>query len=204
MSVKEKYPDISTNRSQRIAIWIICIVMTVGFVVGFFIMVISLNNPSANPNQISYEKALEKLQKEQEEQAAITAGYQPFMEGVSPESFDADAVTELIVETISEYADGETVTANDTITANYTGWMPDGVIFDTTKQTVDSEPAPVDFPLSSVIEGWTTGLDGKKVGGIYKLTIPAALAYGEQGSPDGSIPPNTPLQFVVQIIGIVK
>ncbi|MDR2524492.1 MAG: FKBP-type peptidyl-prolyl cis-trans isomerase [Candidatus Nomurabacteria bacterium] len=202
MSVKEKYPDITTNRGQRMAIWVICIVMTVGFVAGFFIMVISMNNPSANPNQISYEKALEKQKKEQEAQAALTAGYQVFVEGYDAEPFDAAAVMALNVETLRE-GDGAEVTASDTITANYTGWTPDGKLFDTTRKTVDGGAVPIDFPLSGVIEGWTTGLTGRKVGGLYRLTIPAAQAYGEQGS-GTSIPPNSPLRFIVEIVKIVE
>jgi FKBP-type peptidyl-prolyl cis-trans isomerase len=203
MSVKEKYPDITTNRPQRIAVWVICIVMTVGFVAGFFIMVISINNPSANPNQITYEKALEKAQQEQAEQAAVTEGYQVFLDGYQSAPFDGDSVTELVVETMVE-GDGAEISASDTISANYTGWLPDGTIFDTTKQTADSVATPVEFPLSGVIDGWSNGLPGKKVGGIYFLTIPSALAYGEQGTADGSIPPNTPLQFIVQIVSKVE
>jgi peptidylprolyl isomerase len=41
---------------------------------------------------------------------------------------------------------------------------------------------PIAFPLSGVIPGWQKGVPGMKVGGIRKLTIPSAMAYGERGA----------------------
>jgi len=38
-----------------------------------------------------------------------------------------------------------------------------------------------------------------KVGGVRELTIPASLAYGEQGS-GADIPANTPIKFILMII----
>ena len=56
-----------------------------------------------------------------------------------------------------------------------------------------------------LIEGWSEGLKGMKVGGIRELSIPADKAYGAQGSvnqEDSSktIGPNTPLKFIVMLI----
>lgn len=39
-------------------------------------------------------------------------------------------------------------------------------------------------------------------GGRYRVTIPSAMAYGEQGIP-GIIPGRAALQFRVEMIGIV-
>jgi FKBP-type peptidyl-prolyl cis-trans isomerase len=159
-------------------------------------------NPEVNSDQILYEKALEKYQKEQLEQAQAeqdaSAQYVVF-DGYPKTEFDADSVTALQVETLKE-GEGDTVAATDTISAYYTGWTPSGVIFDSTADIsgVNEERS---FSLAQVITGWTEGLTGKKVGGVYQLTIPADLAYGENGS--GSlIPPNTPLRFVVEIVSI--
>jgi peptidylprolyl isomerase len=59
---------------------------------------------------------------------------------------------------------------------------------------------PFTFTLGQgqVIQGWDQGVKGMKVGGRRKLTIPAELAYGEQGSPP-AIPPNEPLVFVIDL-----
>ena len=56
-----------------------------------------------------------------------------------------------------------------------------------------------------LIEGWSEGLKGMKVGGIRELTIPSDKAYGAQGSvgnEDSSknIGPNTPLKFIIMLI----
>lgn len=62
---------------------------------------------------------------------------------------------------------------------------------------------PAVFPLDGVIKGWQIGVPGMKVGGVRRLTIPAALAYGEQ-SPSPDIPANSDLVFVVQLVDAMQ
>lgn len=93
---------------------------------------------------------------------------------------------------------GAEVKAGDTVTAHYTGALAkDGTIFDTSFDR--GEPAT--FPLSGVIKGWQEGVPGMKVGGKRRLLIPAALGYGEQGSPP-KIGPNEPLVFDIELVKI--
>jgi FKBP-type peptidyl-prolyl cis-trans isomerase len=42
------------------------------------------------------------------------------------------------------------------------------------------------------------------VGDKWHLTIPSKLAYGANGTPDGSIGPNAVLNFDVELLEIVK
>ena len=51
-----------------------------------------------------------------------------------------------------------------------------------------------------MIAGWDQGLEGMKVGGRRVLIIPAPLAYGAKGA-SASIPPNSALVFVVDLLG---
>ncbi|MEU8482077.1 MULTISPECIES: FKBP-type peptidyl-prolyl cis-trans isomerase [unclassified Streptomyces] len=59
------------------------------------------------------------------------------------------------------------------------------------------------FPLGGgrVIKGWDQGVEGMKVGGRRKLTIPSHLAYGEQ-SPSPLIPAGSTLIFVVDLLDV--
>jgi peptidylprolyl isomerase len=59
----------------------------------------------------------------------------------------------------------------------------------------------ISFPLNRVIEGWTKGLVGQKVGGRRQITIPGELAYGRR-SPTPAIGPNETLVFVVDLFEI--
>ena len=52
-----------------------------------------------------------------------------------------------------------------------------------------------------MIPGWVQGIPGMKVGGRRELIIPASLAYGKAGRPP-TIPPNSPLVFVVDLLSI--
>jgi FKBP-type peptidyl-prolyl cis-trans isomerase len=196
--VKEKYPDTSTSRPQRIAIWVIAIVMVGGTLVSFLIFMIASVNSSVNSDQILYEKAVEKAQKQQAEQAAVTAAYVAFLDDYTVEAFDPASVTKLEVKTIKA-GEGAPVAAGDTITAHYTGWTSDGVIFDTTKKSAGAESTPIQFPLASVIAGWSEGLTGAQAGGVYELTIPAEKAYGGTA---GESSTSGPLKFIVEVVSI--
>ena len=94
---------------------------------------------------------------------------------------------------------GESPKATDEVTVHYTGTLTDGTVFDSSV----SRGEPTTFPLNRVIPGWTEGLQLMKTGGKTVFFIPAALAYGSQGVP-GTIPPDAPLIFEVELISINK
>jgi peptidylprolyl isomerase len=91
--------------------------------------------------------------------------------------------------------DGAKVTEDQTVTVQYTGWLWDGTVFDSSWATGE----PVSFPLTGVISGWTQGLAGHTVGSQVELVIPPDMGYGD--SDNGSIPGGSTLVFVVDILG---
>ena len=94
---------------------------------------------------------------------------------------------------------GEVVQAGATVTAHYTGAVAaDGTIFQSSKDTGQ----PATFPLANVIAGWQEGVPGMKVGGIRRLVIPAAQAYGATPPNGSGIPANAPLVFDIELISI--
>jgi FKBP-type peptidyl-prolyl cis-trans isomerase FkpA len=94
---------------------------------------------------------------------------------------------------------GESAKAGQTVTVHYTGWLTDGKKFDSSKD----RGRPFSFPLGQgrVIKGWDEGVQGMKVGGQRKLTIPPQLGYGARGA-GGAIPPNATLIFEVELLKI--
>jgi FKBP-type peptidyl-prolyl cis-trans isomerase len=85
------------------------------------------------------------------------------------------------------------------VSVHYTGWLTDGKKFDSSKD----RGQPFQFPLGRghVIQGWDQGVEGMKVGGKRKLTIPSEMGYGAQGA-GGVIPPDATLVFEVELLGV--
>ncbi|QRO88374.1 FKBP-type peptidyl-prolyl cis-trans isomerase [Kytococcus sedentarius] len=112
---------------------------------------------------------------------------------------EGEAPTDLVVEDLIE-GDGAQAGAGDVISAHYVG-----VSFSTGEQFDASwdRGAPLQFQLGigQVIAGWDQGMQGMRVGGRRKLTIPAHLAYGDQGA-CGVIGPGETLIFVVDLVDV--
>ncbi|MEZ4451334.1 MAG: FKBP-type peptidyl-prolyl cis-trans isomerase [Nannocystaceae bacterium] len=92
---------------------------------------------------------------------------------------------------------GAAAKAGDEVEVHYAGTLTaDGTEFDSSHPRM----RPIKFVLGrgQVIKGWDLGIEGMKVGGLRKLVIPAALAYGERAR--GKIPANADLTFRVELM----
>src|SRR5262249_38508421 len=88
------------------------------------------------------------------------------------------------------------------VTVIYTGWTPDGTMFDSNAGSKEA----LTFPLERVIPGWTEGLQLMVKGEKRRFWIPAKLGYGDitpggpttlpQGQPLG------PLVFDIELLDI--
>ena len=188
----------ATKTSQRVFIWVIAVVMTVGTLAGFVAMILAPKNQQADAERMqALMSQYQKSVAEQEKQ--LSDKYYPEFSTYQSRvaAFDKDAVKELGKEDL-KVGDGETITKDSTFHAYYIGWNPSGEVFD---QSIDGTKlkAPIEVTPGGVITGWTEGVDGMKIGGVRELTIPADKAYGDQAQGD-KIPANSPLKFIVMII----
>ncbi|MBI4087512.1 MAG: FKBP-type peptidyl-prolyl cis-trans isomerase [Candidatus Liptonbacteria bacterium] len=101
------------------------------------------------------------------------------------------AIEELNLGTGAEAKTGKTVSVQ------YVGTLLDGMKFDSSYD--HGQPFSFVLGIGQVIPGWDEGVQGMKVGGKRKLTIPPSLAYGATGVP-GAIPPNATLIFEVELL----
>jgi FKBP-type peptidyl-prolyl cis-trans isomerase FkpA len=86
----------------------------------------------------------------------------------------------------------------DVVQVNYRGTLTDGTEFDASAK----HGGPATFRLNAVVPCWTEGVQRMKVGEKARLVCPSDIAYGDHGTPDGSIPPGATLVFEVELIGI--
>lgn len=188
----------AATKAQRIGIWIIAAFMAIGTIGSFAIIVLA--NSNEQKDQARVQELTKQYQDDRKKQAdELSAKYYSTLDQYRSRvaSFDAASVTELKTEDLLE-GSGDSITENSTFTAYYIGWGPDGKIFDSSFEG-EALKAPFDVQPGGVIEGWTKGAVGMKIGGVRELTLPSELAYGQTGQGE-SIPPNTPLKFIVMVI----
>lgn len=116
--------------------------------------------------------------------------------GLDFSGIDEPALDTPVQRVVLKEGTGAAVKASDTVTVDYLGSTYDAQApFDESY----SGGQPLNSPLSGLIQGWSIGLTGVKVGSRVLLQIPPAFGYGAQGSGE-SIPGNATLWFVIDVV----
>lgn len=131
--------------------------------------------------------------------AAAWAKYYPWNPAL-PEVKKTDSGLQYIVLKSGDAA-GQPPVGGQLVVVHYEGRLADtGELFDSSYQRGDPEV----FPSNQLISGWVEALAMMKPGDHWMLYIPSELGYGEQGTPGGPIPPNTALQFEVELLEVMR
>jgi peptidylprolyl isomerase len=116
--------------------------------------------------------------------------------GLDFSGIDEPALDTPVQRVILKEGTGAAVKASDTVQVNYLG-----ATYDADSPFDESfSSTPLTSSLSGLIQGWSIGLTGVKVGSRVLIQIPPAYGYGAQGS--GSIPGNATLWFVIDVLKV--
>ncbi|WP_167855498.1 FKBP-type peptidyl-prolyl cis-trans isomerase [Hymenobacter fodinae] len=126
----------------------------------------------------------------------------------SPDSLLARATqtTSGLRYTVRQPGKGPTAHSGDKVTVHYTGFLPNGHVFDASVK--QGGPLKVRVGRGEVIKGWDEALQLLPEGTRARLWIPARLAYAAKGvrDPDDDrrylVPPQTDLVFEVEILRV--
>jgi FKBP-type peptidyl-prolyl cis-trans isomerase FkpA len=121
----------------------------------------------------------------------------------------ADKLPTELVKIDDKLGDGPEATEHKVVTVNYTAWLyspnPDRKDHKGLKffSTIDGG-SPHTFPLGTTakIKGLSMGIIGMKVGGKRTLYVPGDLGYGKHGFMRGTVPPNAPLLYEVELLEV--
>jgi len=96
--------------------------------------------------------------------------------------------------------DGTPAGQGDNLLVDYDGWLPDGRMFDSSRELAFGARGPLSFRLGidPLIPGFEEGVTGMQLNEVRTLLIPPALGYGPRSS--GQIPPNSWLAFRVELV----
>lgn len=130
--------------------------------------------------------------------SSLGSGSLKFNLNPTPSAAPIPTITELRMQEVKVGTSSAVVARGDTITVNYIGAFLDGKAFDSSYER--HQPFTVTIGGGQVIPGFEQGVVGMKVGGVRRLFIPAAMAYGAAGQ--GPIPPNTAIMFQIELLDI--
>lgn len=204
--------ELKTSVKQRIFIGVIAVLMLGSMIAGYALIVASggkaaTSTESSDDSKITQEKKnqyqSEYDKKVKEFASATKDDYDRFMKYKSEiKAFNETSANEGGVQIKElEKGSGKTLTAKDSdYLAFYVGYCADESVFDS---SFDNNDHPTSFAKVldaslGMIEGWNKGIEGMKVGGIRRITVPGELAYGDSMEICGGY--NKPLRFIIMAV----
>ena len=204
-----KNDELKTTGRQRIVIVVIAIFMLLSTFALYASVIMGGGSSStastADNEKVErfnelYQKYLNAVDKQSAELSSkyfdTFVSYKSRVKAYNAADITTTTAKDLVVGTGAEVTDENFVNYS----AYYIGWLSDETIFDSSFDDA-ANPTSLKAPLegtTNMIEGWLEGIVGMKIGGVREISIPSALAYGDQEQ--GSIPANSPLKFVVMLI----
>ena len=204
-----KNDELRTPGRQRIVIVVIAIFMLLSTFALYASVIMgggsSSTTSTADNEKVErfnelYQKYLNAVDKQSAELSSkyfdTFVSYKSRVKAYNAADITTTTAKDLVVGTGAEVTDENFVNYS----AYYIGWLSDETIFDSSFDDA-ANPTSLKAPLegtTNMIEGWLEGIVGMKIGGVREISIPSALAYGDQEQ--GSIPANSPLKFVVMLI----
>lgn len=199
--------ELKTSPRQRVFIIIIAIIMLGSMIAGYAAIIMNGGGSSSTANAIDEEKVAQYQEaynaKLEEFTEATASDFEKFSAYTSEiKAFNEASANEGGVKKRDlKEGSGKTLEDGDTdYLAYYVGWCADESVFDS---SFDDDKEPTAFakaldPSLGMIEGWTIGVTGMKLGGIREITIPGELAYGDSMEICGG--KNKPLKFLVMAV----
>ena len=204
-----KNDELKTTGRQRIVIVVIAIFMLLSTFALYASVIMGGGSSStastADNEKVErfnelYQKYLNAVDKQSAELSSkyfdTFVSYKSRVKAYNAADITTTTAKDLVVGTGAEVTDENFVDYS----AYYIGWLSDETIFDSSFDDA-ANPTSLKAPLegtTNMIEGWLEGIVGMKIGGVREISIPSALAYGDQEQ--GSIPADSPLKFIVMLI----
>jgi len=96
---------------------------------------------------------------------------------------------------------GAEATVGRNVNVNYTLWLWDSLGTDNKGSRLEAGTFP--FVVGQgVIQGFSQGTIGMRVGGLRRVVVPPSLGYGSAGQPQGGIPGNATLIFEIELLSV--
>ncbi len=197
--------ELKTSPKQRFFIILIAVLMVGSIIASYAAIVIAGSSGSATTSGSIDEAKVEELKADYDEKQAefeeLAQGdfeefikYKSEITAYNESAANTGGVTtkDLKVGTGREIGEDD-----EDYLAYYVGWCADETVFDSSFDDVTNPTAFAKILDASLgmIEGWTLGVAGMKIGGIRVITVPGELAYGDTMEICGGT--NKPLKFMI-------